>query len=139
MFMETLRFRKSFFPTARPDVKMPEAERLTQSPMKARTAQRMRAIESIHLQEVWTAQQMQATESTRLQWDLEADAMAADSGSTLCNRLDTRVASSNAFRCLLEVLVANPDAVYASPSLNKIMIFETYLKRFIGYIILRIP
>jgi hypothetical protein len=56
------------------------------------------------------AQQTRATESTRLQEGPDADAMTMDSGSTLCNRLDAKVASPNALQCLLEVLVACLDA-----------------------------
>jgi hypothetical protein len=40
----------------------------------------------------------------------DANALTADAGSTLCNRPDARVASPNALQCLLEVLVAGPDA-----------------------------
>jgi hypothetical protein len=66
--------------------------------MKVQTAQQTRAMESIRLQEVWMAQQMRTTESTHLQEDPAADAMTANSGSTLCNCPDTRVASPDALQ-----------------------------------------
>jgi len=91
-------------------------------------AQRKQATDSIRLQEVWTAQQTRAIESTRLQESPDVDAMTVDSGSTLCNRPDARVASPDALQCLLEVLIATPNAAYANPSLSRISIFEAYLK-----------
>jgi hypothetical protein len=65
--------------------------------------------------------------------------MTADSGSTLCNRLDARVAGPDELQFLPKVLVAGPDATYANPSLSRIRISEAYLKRLIGCVILRIP
>jgi hypothetical protein len=70
----------------------------------------MLAIESIRLQGVRMVQETQATKSTRLQEGLDANAMIVDSGSTLCNRSDAKVASPDALKWLLEVLVAGPDA-----------------------------
>jgi hypothetical protein len=78
--------------------------------MKIRTAQQMRGTESIRPQEVRTAQQTQATESIRLHEGPNADAVIGDSGSTLYNRPDTRVASRDALQRLLEVLVAGLNA-----------------------------
>jgi hypothetical protein len=63
--------------------------------------------------------------------------MTVDSGSTLCNCSDARVASPDALHCLLEVVAISPNATYANLSLIRIKISEAYLKRLISYIIER--
>jgi len=137
--LETLQLRKSVFLTTRPDTQMSEFRRLAQNLKVLWRSEQRSAIESIRLQEVRTAQQTWAIESTRLQEGPEADAMTANNGSTLCNRLDARVASPDALQWLLKVLVASPDVAYANSSVSRIKISEVYLKRLIGCVILRIP
>jgi len=56
------------------------------------------------------AQQTQATESTHPQEGSDVDVMTADGGSTLYNRPDARVASSDALQWFHKVLVVGPDA-----------------------------
>jgi hypothetical protein len=63
----------------------------------------------------------------------------------LCNLPDTRVSRFGHASEFYEVSVASsdaqklgPDAAYANPSLSRIKIFETYLKRLIGCVLERI-
>jgi len=55
------------------------------------------------------------------------------------NRLNDRVANPDVLQYLLEVSVAGPDAAYANMNLSRIRISETYLKKLIGCVIVRIP
>jgi hypothetical protein len=75
--------------------------------MKVRLAQLMLKSESRSPEEVRTAKQTRATESTCLHEDSDANVMTADSGSTLCNCQDARVASPDALQFLPEVASSN--------------------------------
>jgi hypothetical protein len=65
--------------------------------------------------------------------------MIVDGGNILYNRLNDRVANPDVLQYLLEVSVAGPDAAYANMNLSRIRISETYLKKLIGCVIVRIP